>query len=186
LSLYARMPLARGVRRLIQGHVDEPGWCLREPFLEAVQLLAKYNLHFEVCIKYPQLPDVTTLARRCPNVRFVLNHLGKPDIKKGSMEVWSRDLREFAKLPNTVCKISGAITEADHARWSAAQVIPYVRQALNIFGFDRVMFGGDWPVLTLAADYLKWVALVDETVQQAKPSEKEKLYRLNAKAFYRI
>jgi L-fuconolactonase len=186
LAAYAAMPLARGVRRLIQGHVDTPGWCLRQPFVDAVQSLSSYGLNFEITVKHQQMRDAIELVRRCPDVRFVLDHIGKPDIKGGLMESWATDISALAQLPNVVCKISGAITEADHAAWKPEQVKPYVAHAIKAFGFERVMFGGDWPVLTLASDYATWVGLVDEVVAGAKPTEKRKLFCENAKAFYRI
>jgi L-fuconolactonase len=186
LAAYAAMPLARGVRRLIQGHVATPGWCLRAPFVEAVQSLSVYGLNFEITIKHPQMREAIELVRRCPDVRFVLDHIGKPDIKAGLIEPWAADITALAKQPNVVCKISGAITEADHAAWKPEQVKPFVAHAINAFGFDRVMFGGDWPVLTLASDYATWVKLVDEVVVAATLAEKQKLFRDNAKAFYRI
>jgi L-fuconolactonase len=186
LKTYAAMPLARGVRRLIQGHADEPGWCLRDPFVEAVQSLSVYGLNFEITIMHTQMRDAVELARRCPDVNFVLDHIGKPGIKAGLMEPWASDMKALAALPNVMCKISGAINEADHTNWTPAQVKPYVSHAINTFGFDRVMFGGDWPVLTLASDYASWIALVDEVTKNATPTEQRKLYRDNAKQFYRI
>jgi L-fuconolactonase len=186
LKQIAAMPLARAVRRLIQGHVDQPGWCLREPFVEAVQMLPKHGLAFEICILHPQMGDAIELVRRCPDVSFVLDHIGKPGIKAGLMEPWSSQLQELASHSNVVCKVSGVVTEADHGAWTAAQVLPYVRHAISSFGYDRVMFGGDWPVLTLAGTYPQWVALVDEAIMGASLQEKRKLYAENAKAFYRL
>jgi L-fuconolactonase len=186
LAAYARMPLARGVRRLIQGHVDEPGWCLRDPFIEAVQSLSVYGLNFEITIMHSQMADAIELARRCPDINFVLDHIGKPGIKAGLMEPWASEMKALAKLPNVMCKISGAITEADHQSWKPEQVKPYVSHAINAFGYDRVMFGGDWPVLTLASDYVTWVKLVNEVVATATSGEKQKLFRENARAFYRL
>jgi L-fuconolactonase len=186
LAAYAAMPLARGVRRLIQGHVDEPGWCLRAPFVEAVQSLSVYGLNFEITVMHQQMNDAIELVRRCPGVQFVLDHIGKPNIKAGLMEPWASDMKRLAAFPNVVCKISGAITEADHTAWTPEQVKPYVAHAVNAFGFERVMFGGDWPVLTLASNYAAWVALVDDAVATAKPSDKRKLFNENAKLFYRV
>jgi L-fuconolactonase len=186
LLFLSQMPLTRGVRRLIQSHANEPGWCLRELFVAAVQSLAKYDLHFEITIFHTQIADAIELVGRCPNVRFVLDHIGKPGIKAGVMEPWAQQIGELARHENVVCKISGAITEADHAAWTMEQVKPYVDHAINLFGYDRVMFGGDWPVLTLASDYVTWVRLVDEVVAGATLSERRKLYHDNAKAFYLV
>jgi L-fuconolactonase len=186
IKTLASMPLARGVRQLIQGHVDEPGWCLKDAFVAGVQLLPKHGLTFDLCIYHPQLKDVTELSRRCPDVQFVLNHIGKPGIKAGLMEPWKTELAALAKLPNVWCKISGVATEADHAAWKEAQLTPYIQHAIESFGYDRVMFGGDWPVSELATTYKRWVDLVDAVTVRASPAEKRKLFRDNAIAFYRL
>jgi L-fuconolactonase len=180
------MPLARGVRQLIQGHVDEPGWCLQDAFVDAVQMLPKYNLSFDLCIYHSQMKDVAELCRRCPDVQFVLDHIGKPGIKAGLIEPWKTDLANLARLPNVWCKISGVVTEADHASWTEAEIMPYVVHTISSFGFDRVIFGGDWPVSELATSYKRWVEVVDAVTVQASAAEKRKLFRDNANSFYRL
>jgi L-fuconolactonase len=186
LAEFAGMPLARGVRRLIQGHVAEPGWCLRPDFVAAVKLLPKYRLSFDICIYYPQMADAVELVRQCPDVSFILDHIGKPGIREGITQPWRSQMRELAELPNVICKISGAVTEADHKAWTYDQVAPYVAHAIETFGFDRVAFGGDWPVAELAIRYADWVAIVDRIVAGASEAEKRKLYRDNAIRFYRL
>ncbi len=186
IAAFARMPLARAVRRLIQGYVDEPGWCLRPDFVAGVQLLPKYDLGFDICIYHPQMADAIELVRRCPHVRFILDHIGKPGIKDALREPWSRQMRELASLPNVICKISGVVTEADHKAWTYDQVAPYVAHAIECFGFDRVAFGGDWPVMELATRYPDWVAIVDRVTAGASRVDLRKLYRDNAIAFYRL
>jgi L-fuconolactonase len=186
LAAYSRSPLARGVRRLIERHDREPGWCLRDDFVAGVKLLPKFGLTFDLCVFHPQLGDVTELVRRCPEVTFVVDHIGKPAIRIGLWEPWASDLRAIAAYPNVWCKISGVVTEADHAAWTEAAVTPYIEHAIDCFGFDRVMFGGDWPVSELATRYLRWVALVDAVTSRASPVERRKLFRDNATAFYRL
>ncbi len=183
---FAELGLARGVRRLIQGHVDRAGWCLRPDFVAGVQLLAKYNLSFDICIKHQQLPDAIQLVRMCPDVFFVLDHIAKPNIGGGVFHPWAENIKLMAQLPNVVCKISGAITEASHTTWTADQVKPYVAHAIKCFGFARVMFGGDWPVLELAARYPQWVDVVDDVVKDASVSEQRMLYRETAERVYRL
>ena len=186
LAAFAALPLARGVRRLLQGHLDEPGWALAEPFVEAVRSLAAHDLSFDLCLLHPQLAEATELVRRCPEVRFVLDHLGKPGIRDGLSEPWRGELAALAREPNVHCKVSGVVTEADHAHWTRDQVAPYVAHAIECFGFGRVMFGGDWPVATLATDYGRWVDVVDHVVAGASEEERRALYRDNARAFYRL
>ncbi len=187
IAAFASMPLARNVRRLLQGHVNEPGWALKPAFLEGVALLAQYGLGFEICLYHPQMAEAIELVKRSPeNMTFVLNHIGKPGIKDGLKEPWATQIREMASLPNVMCKISGVITEADHQHWTYDQVAPYVDHAIASFGFDRVMFGGDWPVVRLAGQYTQWVDVLDRVVASASDEEKRKLYRENAIAYYRL
>jgi L-fuconolactonase len=183
---YAKMPLARGVRRLIERHHREPGWALGDHFVAGVRLLAKFGLTFDLCLFHPQLAEVTELARRCPEVNFVVDHIAKPGIRQGLREPWRQDLSAIARLPNVWSKISGVVTEADHANWTEEEVAPYIAHAIDCFGFERVMFGGDWPVSELATPYPRWVDLVDLVVAGASNDEKRRLYRDNAIAFYRL
>jgi L-fuconolactonase len=186
IAEFAKMPLARDIRRLIQDHVDEPRWCLRPGFLEGVGLVGRYGLGFEIGVKHPQLKDAIELVRRFPGMRFVLDHIGKPGIKDGLREPWWTDIRELAAQPNVLCKISGVVTEADHDNWTYDLVAPYVARAIDCFGFDRIMFGGDWPVMELATHYPDWVAMVDRITDGASAADLRKLYRDNAIRHYRL
>jgi L-fuconolactonase len=186
LARFAQMPLARSVRRLIQGHVNEPGWCLRPDFVDGVKAVGRHGLGFELCIYHPQMSDVIELVGRCPEVRFILDHIGKPGIKDGLREPWWTDMRTLASLPNVVCKISGVITEADYRTWAYDDVAPYVGHAIECFGFDRVIFGSDWPVVNLAASFKAWVDVLDRVTAGSPESDLRKLYRDNAVAWYRL
>jgi L-fuconolactonase len=186
LEALRRIAIARGVRRLIERHVDEPGWSLRPGFVEGVRLLPEYGFTFDLCLYHPQLPEVIELCRLCPDVSFVIDHIAKPGIRGGLTEPWRAHMRELAGLPNVGCKISGVLTEADHAGWREAEVIPYIAHAIDCFGFDRVMFGGDWPVSELASSYVRWVEVVDKAVAGVPLVDRRKLYRDNAIAFYRL
>lgn len=186
LERYASKPLARGVRTLIERHQDDPGWAIREPFVRNVQALERYSLSFDLCLRSGQLPEATELARRCPNVRFVLDHIGKPPIRDGGLDPWRQHLAVLAAEPNVWCKISGVLTEADHAHWTYDSVAPYVAHAIECFGFDRVLYGGDWPVSRLASSYADWVDVVDRVVSDCSADELHRLYRRNAEIFYRL
>lgn len=185
LAAFAEMAIARGARRLIERH-PEPGWCLREVFVEGVKLLAKYGLTFDLCLFHPQLGEVIQLVRLCPEVKFIVDHIAKPGIKAGLAEPWRGQMRSLARLPNVWCKISGVVTEADHSAWTAEQVKPYIAHAIDCFGFNRVLFGGDWPVSELATTYKGWVDVVDWIIAGSSEAEIRKLYRENAIEFYRL
>jgi L-fuconolactonase len=186
LASFAAMPLARGVRRLIQSHVGEPGWCLRPDFVEGVRAVGRAGLHFELCVYHPQMGDIIELVSTCPDVRFILDHIGKPDIRDGLREPWWSEIRTLARLPNVVCKISGVITEADHRTWTYDEVAPYIAHAIGCFGFDRVIFGSDWPVVNLAGSYKAWVDVLDRVTAGSTAQELQKLYSDNARAWYRL
>jgi L-fuconolactonase len=175
----------RGVRRLIETERD-PSFCLEPGFIEAVKLLPKHDLSFDICVKHWGLVFGLELARRCPGVSFVLDHIGKPGIRQGLREPWWSQIREMARLPNVVCKVSGVITEADHAAWKPEDVKPYIAHVIDSFGFDRVMYGSDWTVSNLTHPYPAFVEILDEIVAGASADEKRKLYRDTAIRTYRL
>ncbi len=185
LELLVERPLVKGVRRLLQSE-PEADFCLRGDFLAGVKLLAEFRYTFDLCIRHDQLRSVAELVRRVPEVNFVLDHFGKPPVRDGNIEPWATDLKALGNLPNVSCKISGLTTEADWETWSAAELQPYFDTALEAFGFDRILFGGDWPVCTLATDYQRWIETVAGFVAEASPAERDKLFRSNAERIYRI
>jgi len=185
LARLASNPLIKGIRRIIQFEAD-PEFCLRPDFVRGVQLLPRHGLSFDLCINHKQLANTLKLVRQCPNVRFIMDHIAKPDIKAGRLDPWRAEMRELARCPHVWCKLSGLATEADFAKWTAADLRPYIDHVLDCFGFDRVIFGGDWPVSTQATDYPRWVRTVDEALAGASPDELHRLYVRNAEAFYRV
>jgi len=177
--------ILRAVRRLIQNQAD-PGFCIRPEFIDGLRLLAQHDIAFDICVLHHQMPNVIKMVSQCPDVRFVLDHIGKPGIKAGIFDPWRQQLKELAAFPNVHCKISGVSTEADHRNWTREQLKPYIAHAFDTFGFDRIMFGGDWHVLELAGTYPDWVDIVDWVVEGASADEKRKLFRDNAIRFYRL
>jgi L-fuconolactonase len=175
----------RAVRRLIQNQRD-PDFCIRPDFIEGLKLLAPHGIAFDICVFHHQLPNVIKMVGQCPDVRFVLDHIGKPAIKAGLHEPWRRNMKELAAFPNVECKISGVATEADHEDWTREQLKPYIVHTIEVFGFDRVMYGGDWHVSELAIGYTEWVDLVEWVVEGASADDKRKLFRGNAIRFYRL
>jgi L-fuconolactonase len=185
MAKLAALPIVRGVRRLIENQTD-PDFVLKPDFIDALKLLPKYNLSFDICIFHHQAANTIEMARRCPEVSFILDHIGKPGVKAGLAEPWRRHIRELAELPNVVCKLSGVTTEADHANWTQEQLRPYIEHVISCFGPDRVLFGGDWPVSELAAPYAKWVEVLDWATAAMSRDEKRKLFRDNAIKTYRL
>lgn len=178
-------PLVRGVRRLLQDEPD-PSFCLQPAFVEGVRLLSDFDFTFDVCVRAHQLPQVTELVRQCPEVGFVLDHLGKPPIREGRLDPWRAHLQALAECPNVACKVSGVLTEASPDGWSAAEVRPYLEHALDVFGTDRLLFGSDWPVLKQAGTYATWVQLAREAVSAYSEAEQRRLFRETAERVYRL
>jgi L-fuconolactonase len=185
LDALAGLGKVRGIRRLIQTQPD-PEFCLRPDFLAGIRLLPSYGWPFDICVLHHQLLPAMELVRRCPEVEFVLDHIGKPDIRTGLREPWRSRIAELARMPNVVCKISGVATEADHGDWTREQLRPYIEHCIERFGLDRVMFGGDWPVLELAGTYRDWVGIVDWIVADADEDEQRRLFRDTAIRVYRL
>ncbi|MBX6322215.1 MAG: amidohydrolase family protein [Rhodospirillaceae bacterium] len=175
----------RGVRRLIEIERDL-SMCLEPGFLEGLGALQRHGVPFDICVKHWGMVFAVELVRRFPDMQFVLDHIGKPGIKHGLVEPWKSQIRELSRLPNVVCKLSGVITEADHARWTRDQVRPYVEHVIESFGFDRVMYGSDWTVSELTHRYPDWVAILDEITAGCSDSERRKLFRETAIRVYRL
>jgi len=170
----------RGVRRLIQAEAID----FASRLVEGVRLLPEYDLSFDLCIRHEQLPATVDMVRLCPETRFILDHLGKPAIKGRQLEPWRSQITELAALPNVVCKVSGAVTEADHALWTTGDLAPYVSHVLEQFGEDRVLFGSDWPVVTHAAPYKRWVDTLRKLTKDLSAQAQRKLWTDNARRVY--
>ncbi|MCL4264905.1 MAG: amidohydrolase family protein [Anaerolineae bacterium] len=184
LTQLRQYPLVKGVRRLLQ---DEPAAFAAEPdFVRGVQLLADFDLSFDLCIRHHQLEATIALVKQCPQVRFVLDHLGKPDIKAHLMEPWATQLTQLAACHNVSCKLSGLVTEADWQNWTPADLQPYMEHALTVFGPERLMFGGDWPVCELATDYAQWVRTAVAALSHLNEAETDRIFYGNARTFYRL
>jgi len=178
--------LMRGIRRIIQFEEDT-SFCLQPDFIRGVQLLSEFDLHFEICIKGDeQFKNTLELVSKCPDVRFILDHIGKPFIKEKIMEPWAGYMRELADMPHIWCKMSGLVNEADWESWTPDDIRPYIDKVIETFGFDRTMFGGDWPVCTLASNYSTWADTLFDAVSSVSAEEKAKLFHDNAMEFYRV
>jgi L-fuconolactonase len=157
LDHYIEHPAFRGVRHLVH---DEPDadWLLRDAVRESLALLAERELVFEIPAVFPRhLVHVPRIARELPQLKIVIDHLGKPPIASGELEPWATQLAAAAACPNVYAKVSGLNTAADPAHWSGEDLRPFVEVALAQFGSDRLMFGSDWPVCLMAGDYeLVW------------------------------
>jgi predicted TIM-barrel fold metal-dependent hydrolase len=185
LEILASRPLVKGVRRNLQSEPD-PEFCLRPKFLAGVRLLGEFGFSFDLCLRHEQLRAATELARRVPEVTFVLDHLGKPDVRDKTFQPWANDLNALAALPNVVAKVSGLTTEADWRNWQPVELKPYLSHLLESFGPQRLMFGSDWPVMILATNYQQWIEAVRTQLALLKEEDWIRLFRSNAERIYRV
>lgn len=186
LEYLANNRLVKAVREIIQFQAD-PAWCLRPEMIDGIRMLAEFDLRYEICLKgAAQMANAIELVDRCPNVRFVLDHIGKPMIAAGEFVPWKSQLRELAAMDNVWCKVSGLVVEADPDHWTADDLRPYLDHVVDCFGLERLMWGGDWPVILLACPLRRWIETADRWSQQFSRHERQKLFRDNALAFYEI
>lgn len=185
LARLSRHSILRGVRRIIQFE-DDLDFCLRADFIEGVRALEGFGLSFDICIDHRHFPQVIAFAEQCPGVTMILDHIGKPAIRDGGFLPWAGELRELARLPHVHCKISGVATEADHSNWDEVDLNRYIDLAMDAFGFERVLFGGDWPVAKQAISYREWVGLLDRRLGGVDLADQERFWRGNARRIYRL
>ena len=176
--------LVKGIRRLIQS--ESVDFCVHPNFVSGVKTLSRYGLSFDICIFHPQLANAIRLVEQCPHVQFILDHIGKPDIKNQLFDPWKQEIETLAAFPNVYCKISGLVTEADLEAWMPADLQPYIEHVITCFGFDRVIYGSDWPVSTQASDYPRWVRTLKNAVSGCSSEELRNLFRDNAIKFYKL
>jgi L-fuconolactonase len=184
LASFAGRDTLVGVRHIVQA---EPDGFLDDPaFRDGVARLEHHGLAYDILVYARQLPSAVSFARAFPRQRFVLDHLGKPDIRRGALDIWRGHLETLAAMPNVWCKLSGLVTEADWSWWTPAQLRPYLDAALDAFGPSRVMIGSDWPVCLVAASYRDVIALVTDAIVEYSVDERAQMLGGNARAFWRI
>jgi L-fuconolactonase len=174
LEKFAANPKLRGVRHVVQ---DEPDarFLLRRDFNEGVRELRAFELRYDILIFERHLPAAIEFVDRHPNQIFILDHIAKPRIKEKVLSPWDRNMRELAKRRNVYCKLSGMVTEADPARWTAESLQPYIDVALGAFGPARLMYGSDWPVMLLASEYARWFGTVQNAIAKLSKSEQARI-----------
>ncbi|MEU4233408.1 amidohydrolase family protein [Nonomuraea sp. NPDC026600] len=181
IGRYRRHPKFAGVRHLIHDEPD-PDWVVKDSVLESLGLLAEAGLTLDVPSLLPRhLDHVVTLAERHPSLKIVIDHLSKPRIKDHEWEPWAAQLTRAAACPNVYAKVSGLVTEADHRAWTVADLRPYVEHAVEAFGPERLMYGSDWPVALLAADYR---TVLEAATALLDGTDRDRVFGDTARYFY--
>lgn len=183
LEALVQLPKVRGFRRVLHTQPDE--FSAGSLFREHLRLLPEFGLSFDLCMLARQLPHAIALVDACPQVSFILDHCGVPDVKGRAFDPWQEHLRDLAERPNVACKISGLVAYAG-PDWTVADLQPWVKHVIACFGWDRVVWGGDWPVCTLGAPLSRWVEATRELTAGASESERARLFHRNAERLYRL
>lgn len=174
-----------GVRHIVQSEPDDR-FLLKPDFLRGIALLEQFGLSYDILIYPKHLPVAAEFVGRFPRQRFVLDHLAKPAIKSGAMHPWEKEIRSLGKFPNVHCKLSGLITEADWHAWTPDHLAPYLDVAFDCFGANRLMFGSDWPVCTVAGSYSRVFQSIEDYLKKFPAEVAEAVLGGNAKQFYKL
>jgi predicted TIM-barrel fold metal-dependent hydrolase len=184
LDKIAAHPKLKGIRRVLHTQRDDVG--KGSTFIKNVAALCEYDLSFDICVLARQLPIAIDMISKCPSTAFILDHCGVPRVKEKDLDPWRAHISEIAKAPNVVCKVSGVIAYADPKNWTTADLQPFVEYVIASFGWDRVLFGSDWPVCTLSGSLAQWLDALKSITESAGEVNQKKLFHDNAIRVYRL
>ena len=171
-----------GIRHIAE--IEDDGWFCQKEVLHCLRELARRKIPYDAVVRPGQLRHVLRIAREVPTLPVVIDHLGKPDIAGREDDDWAGLISEIARFPQVSCKISGLVTQADWKNWKVADLRPFVRHVLEVFGPDRLMFGSDWPVCCLAGGYQRVWESANETLSDLSEPDRRKVFGENAVRFY--
>ena len=184
LEKYTSDKIFKGVRHIVQS--ESPEYLLRKDVQSGISKLSKFNLTFDLLVTPIQLQSAIKLVKIFPNQKFVLDHIAKPRISEPLNKNWVSDIINLSKYSNVFCKISGLVTETKGYNFSETDFLPFLDVIFKYFGFDRIMYGSDWPVCLLAADYKKVLEIISNYLMSYDSKIREKIMGTNAKIFYNL
>jgi L-fuconolactonase len=182
---FANRNKAVGVRHVVQDEAD-PDFMAGQAFRRGIACLRDSGLVYDILIYAHQLPNAIRLVRDFPDQSFVLDHVAKPRIRDREIHEWTRHMKQIAESPNVVVKLSGMVTEASWSDWTIEQLTPYWEVVAEAFGPIRILFGSDWPVIRLAAEYARWVNIVQSWLADWTETDRELVWGGNAARVYRL
>lgn len=185
LEQYAAHPRLVGVRHIVHDEADDR-FMLGGNFLRGMAKLKAFDLSYDLLLFPRHLPVAIDVVRRFPGQRFVLDHIAKPFIKDGLQEPWQSEIRQLAEFDNVWCKVSGMVTEAAWKAWRQDDFTPYLDVVFDCFGIERIMFGSDWPVCTLAGSYGDVIGIVESYIAALSAGEQAAVMGGNARDFYQL
>ncbi|MFY8128135.1 MAG: amidohydrolase family protein [Chitinophagaceae bacterium] len=174
----------KGFRHILQG--ESPSFMLQPKFLNGISTLKNFNYTYDILIYPHQLSAANELVKLNPEIKFVIDHLAKPYIKNGLIDDWAKQIKQIANYSNVYCKISGLVTEADFANWQPEIFNPYLDVVVAAFGTKRLMFGSDWPVCLVAANYESVLQIVKNYINKLSTHEQADILYNNAVNFYNL
>jgi L-fuconolactonase len=174
----------KGIRHIVQSEPDD--FMLRKDFQHGISKLHQFGLVYDILVFPTQLPASIALAEKFPDQPFVLDHIAKPYIKDKKIDGWEKDIRELARFPHVQCKVSGMVTEADWANWKKEDFTPYLDVIFDAFGTERIMYGSDWPVCLVAAEYQQALSILEDYISDFSEVDKAKVMGENAAKFYNL
>lgn len=187
LARFKGVPYIKGIRQVLHGAETTPGYFLDDRFVKGIRLLGETGMSFDLCVRHADLRDAARLVDACPNTSFILDHCGNADVKAKDRSAWRADIAELAKRRAVAaCKVSGIVASTQGMPWTPDDLAPIINHVLDVFGPDRVVFGGDWPVCTLGASYREWVEALKSIVKVRSEAEQRKLFHDNALRVYRL
>jgi L-fuconolactonase len=178
-------PRFKGVRHLVHDEPDDR-WLLRRDVLDGLRELERRSIPYDLLLRPRHLPIVPELVEQAPGLPLVIDHIAKPLITRNLMDGWAQDMERIAQIPHIHVKLSGMITEADHAKWKVEDLQPYVTHVLSFFSPDRLMFGSDWPVCLLAGSWKEVLAAFTQTIGAQPMDVREKILGGTAQRFYKL
>jgi L-fuconolactonase len=182
LAYFSKNNLFKGVRHIVQGETE--GFLLRNDFQDGIAHLSKYNLTYDILVGYKQLSEVITFVTKFPNQSFVLDHLGKPPMESKEIKQWKNEIEALSEFTNVYCKISGMTTEANWSNWKPDDFNVYLDIVFDAFGVHRIMYGSDWPVCLLAAEYKEQLSIIEEYISEFSLEDKTAIMGGNTLKFY--
>jgi len=185
LEQFAAYKKFKGVRHVLQDE-DDDRYMLRTDFKQGLSQLKKFGLTYDILIFPRHIKYTCVLVDQFPQQKFIIDHLSKPLIKDGKIESWKKDMQELAKADNVFCKLSGMVTEANWKSWKQEDFVPYMETLLEIFGSNRLLFGSDWPVCTVAAKYEQVLEIVNKFINSLSQAEQARIMGQNAIDFYNL
>ena len=180
----AQDPLLRGIRPMLQ-EIADVEWVLQSNLVPALRAIMELDLSFDLLVRPPHLKAALTLLTRHPGLRAIVDHGGKPDIANGMWQPWADDIRHIARETPAYCKLSGLVTEA-RPGWKAGDLRRYAEHLIECFGAERVVWGSDWPVMLLNADYPRWLAAARQFIASQSAADQMAIMNDNAIRFYRL